>query len=207
MRRLFAGVFLALLLASGSVRADDTTAAKSYVDNVVKQATTIISQTQGGKLGGDKAKADFRVILNNSFDIPTISKFTLGSYWRVATPAQQQEFTGLIKTTILDKYADRLLESAGSKYSLDNATLLGNGDYSVPMTGYSKSGDAIAFGWRLRKFGGSFKVIDIAVEGVSMSVTHRSDFASVIERNGGKVDALLQAMRNHEFADNKAAGK
>jgi phospholipid transport system substrate-binding protein len=201
MRRLFAGVLFALLLVTGAARADDAAAAKSYVDAVVKQATDIISSTQTGKLSADQAKTNFRVILNNSFDIPTIAKFTLGHYWRTATPAQQQEFIALLKANILDKYADHTLESAGSKYTLENARALENGDYSVAMTGYSKDNEPVAFDWRLRKFGGGFKVIDIAVEGVSMSVTHRSDFASTIERNGGKVDALLNALRNHEFAD------
>jgi phospholipid transport system substrate-binding protein len=41
--------------------------------------------------------------------------------------------------------------------------------------------------WRVR--GG--KVIDVIVEGVSMSVTQRSEFSSIIQRNGGDIEALI----------------
>jgi phospholipid transport system substrate-binding protein len=52
----------------------------------------------------------------------------------------------------------------------------------------------------LRRTGNSFKVIDLAVEGVSMSVTHRTDFGSVISSNGGKVQALIDALKDKEKA-------
>ena len=36
---------------------------------------------------------------------------------------------------------------------------------------------------------------DVAVEGVSMSVTQRSEFSSVIQRGGGQIEALLDTLR------------
>jgi len=35
----------------------------------------------------------------------------------------------------------------------------------------------------------------VIVEGVSMAVTQRSEFASVIQRNGGQVEGLITALR------------
>jgi phospholipid transport system substrate-binding protein len=35
----------------------------------------------------------------------------------------------------------------------------------------------------------------VVVEGVSMAVTHRSDFGSIIQNNGGKVEALLTSLK------------
>ena len=201
MRRIVFGVLFAMVFSvNAAFAADNSAGAKAYVDNVAKQAVGIIAQTREGTLTADQAKQNFRKILNSSFDIPTIAKFTLGRYWRVATPAQQTEYTQLLQTTILDKYADNMLESAGEKYTLNAARAINDRDYSVDMTGYSKEGQSVAFGWRLREANGAFKVIDIAVEGVSMSVTHRSDFASVIERNGGQVQSLLDALKNKEFS-------
>jgi len=42
---------------------------------------------------------------------------------------------------------------------------------------------------------GQLKVSDIVVEGVSMSITQRSDYNSMLQGNGGKLDALLTALR------------
>src|SRR5438067_2408533 len=39
------------------------------------------------------------------------------------------------------------------------------------------------------------KITDVYVGGVSMKVTQRDEFSSVIQRNGGRVDALLAQLR------------
>ena len=42
---------------------------------------------------------------------------------------------------------------------------------------------------------GTTKITDLLVEGVSLRTTHRSDFASAIQSNGGTVAGLLDALR------------
>jgi len=42
---------------------------------------------------------------------------------------------------------------------------------------------------------GVYKISDVIVEGVSMSVTQRSEFASVIQRNGGQLRGVIGLMR------------
>ena len=53
--------------------------------------------------------------------------------------------------------------------------------------------------WRVRPIDNSWKIVDVAVEGVSMSATERSEFSSVIDRNGGKVQPLIDAINNHQL--------
>jgi phospholipid transport system substrate-binding protein len=47
----------------------------------------------------------------------------------------------------------------------------------------------------VRSEGGSHKIVDVLVEGVSMALTQRADFASVIQRGGGNVEVLLEHLR------------
>jgi phospholipid transport system substrate-binding protein len=50
--------------------------------------------------------------------------------------------------------------------------------------------------WRLvTDDNGSYKINDVIVEGVSMTATQRSEFAAVVQRNGGQVQSLLSMMR------------
>ena len=42
---------------------------------------------------------------------------------------------------------------------------------------------------------GGLKISDLIVEGVSLRTTYRSDVASVIQNNGGKVADLIDALR------------
>jgi phospholipid transport system substrate-binding protein len=44
------------------------------------------------------------------------------------------------------------------------------------------------------------------VEGVSMAVTQRQEFASVIQRNGGQIDALLKLLREKAGQSAEAKG-
>ena len=48
----------------------------------------------------------------------------------------------------------------------------------------------------VRKKGGAYKIVDVVVEGVSMAVTQRSDFASVIQRGGGDLNVLLAHLKS-----------
>jgi phospholipid transport system substrate-binding protein len=49
--------------------------------------------------------------------------------------------------------------------------------------------------WRVRNKGGHLGIIDVVIEGVSLSVTQRQEYASIIQRDGGKLDGLLTLMR------------
>jgi phospholipid transport system substrate-binding protein len=190
-------LFSFFAIAPQAHAADDLKQASAFVDAVASKALSTIKDKRAGKLSDDQAKTNFRKILNDAFDVPTIARFTLGKYWRVATPEQQKEFTGLIQTEILNKYADRVLGYSGDGYKMTDSKMLSD-DYAVDMT-INRANDApVDFLWRLRKFNGKFKVIDLSVEGISMSVTQRSDFASVIERNGGQVQAVIDALKNRD---------
>ena len=48
-----------------------------------------------------------------------------------------------------------------------------------------------AIDWRLVEDGQGWVVVDVVVEGVSMLLTQRNEFASIIERNGGSIRPLL----------------
>lgn len=195
---LLSALFALFLAVPAYAAADLSKEASSFVNDVASSGFNTIKDKRAGKLSNEQAKINFRKILNDAFDVPTIARFTLGRYWRVATPAEQKEFTALIQTAILDKYADRVLSYSGDGYSMNSSKAINDKDYSVAMTIKRDAGAPVDLTWRLRRFGNAFKVIDMSVEGISMSVTHRADFASIIERNGGKVQALINALKNKD---------
>ena len=47
----------------------------------------------------------------------------------------------------------------------------------------------------VKKARNKFKTMDIKVAGVSMPLTHRKEYSSVIRRRSGKVSGLLSALR------------
>lgn len=148
------------------------------------------------KVSKDQAKAVFRDLLNQNFDINTISRFVLGRYWNVATDAQKKEYQTLFEQMIVEVYAERFSQYAGEKFKVGGAQASGDNDAVVSSQVLRPSGQPpVNVSWRVRSKDGSFKIIDVIVENVSMSVTQRSEFASLIESNGGKFEALLEALR------------
>lgn len=200
---LLVAVLVALVLSGPAFAAAkehcDPKTAQAYVDNVAAKALQIIKDTQAKTLTQDAAQKEFRKILTGSFDIPTIARFTMGRYWRVATPAQQKEIIHLIQVGILDKYADKVLSFSGNKYTVNGSRVLGNGDSNVDMTVIPATEPPVSLGWRVRGGKNAMRVIDISVEGVSMSLTHREEFSEIISRNGGRVQALIDALKNKQI--------
>jgi MlaC protein len=43
--------------------------------------------------------------------------------------------------------------------------------------------------WRLAESDGRYKISDVSIDGVSMALTQRSEFAAIVQRNGGRVAA------------------
>jgi phospholipid transport system substrate-binding protein len=151
-------------------------------------------------------QARFRALLDGHFDIPAIAKFTLGRYWRTATEEQRAEFIQLFEDFIVQSYSTRFAEYRGEAFQVAGSD---NDDRGVTIV-HSRidmpSSEDVRVDWHLRPRDGSFAIVDIVVEGVSMAVTQRSEFASVIQSRGG-VAGLLDALRakNAQSADSSAA--
>jgi phospholipid transport system substrate-binding protein len=143
----------------------------------------------------------FRRLLNNSFDLDTIGRFALGRFWNTASPAQRTEYLSLFRKMVVDVYSNRFDEYKGEKIETRSFRSLGNGDtlvssFIIPNNG----GEEVRVDWRVRNRGAGYKVVDVLVAGVSMSVTQRSEFASIIQRGGGSVEALLTELRSNKSA-------
>lgn len=140
--------------------------------------------------------SSFRKLLNESFDLDTIGRFTLGRHWKTSTEAQRQEYLTLFRKMVVDVYAKRFGDYKGQRFETRGARADGDSDTIVTSYIIPGSGPEVQVDWRVRFKNGQYKIVDVIVEGVSMSVTQRSDFAAVIQRGGGDVSVLLNYLRS-----------
>ncbi len=145
----------------------------------------------------DKQRAEFRKLLTRNFDMNTIARFSLGRHWRVATKQQRDEYMKLFKAMIIDVYSERFKDYQGQQIEVTGSRKEGERDILVHSKLTQESGPDVKVDWRVRKREGRYKVIDIIVEGVSMALTQRSDFSSVVQRGGGNMEALLVHLREN----------
>lgn len=139
--------------------------------------------------------ARFRELLRDDFDVPGIARFVLGRYWNTASEEQRSEFLALFEEYIARAYATRLAEYAGEQLKVTGTRPDGDGAIVFSQI-LRPSGQApIKVDWRLTSRNGIYKISDVSVDGISMAVTQRSEFASVIQHNGGQVQGLIAMLR------------
>ena len=118
----------------------------------------------------------------------------LGRYWRQATPEQQAEYVRLFKELVMQTMAERFSWYNGETFEITGAKPVDERDTMVATRILRPSGKPpIMVDWRVRESSGSFLLIDILAEGVSLVVTQRAEAADVIGRDG--LDGLLGQMR------------
>ncbi len=168
-------------------------AAHKFISNLMEQGIGVLEDKD---ISEEKRTKKFGEILSNNFDMKTIARFSLGRYWRTSTKSEQKEYLKLFEDMIIEVYSRRFNNYDGQQIEVEFARLEGKADAIVSSFIISENGSKIHVEWRVRKKkNGDLKVIDVIVEGVSMSMTQRSDFASVIQRGGGKIEVLLAHLR------------
>ena len=194
---------LALLLLAAPARAEDMRLPASGTPaEFVQRLGDIALQSLTDK-GTPAAEREQRVrsILENYFDIQTIGRFAMGPHWRDASDMQRQEYLGLFEDSLVRTYTRRFEDYSGQVLRVGAFTPSGDNDYLVSSQVVQQDGPPVNLEWRVRQKPDGLKIVDVVVEGISMSVTQRADFSSVIQRGSDSVDALLVCLREQKRAN------
>ena len=186
MPALLAGIGLA-----PSTRAATAASPEAFISTLANEALKTLNE----RLTESEIEKRFQVLLERDFDLPRIGRFVLGRYWNGATDTEKQDFAKLFEAYVVRSYSLRFSEYSGETVkvmgarpqSADNTIVASQ---IVPPDG----GAPTKVDWIVNKKGDDYRIIDVNVEGVSMSMTHRQEFATVIEHTGGGVTALNKAL-------------
>lgn len=184
--------FAALVSVGTPVRAEANAEARAFIQRLADTAMNTVA-IKG--LSDEERSRRFRTLFVDAFDLPEIGKLVMARYWRAATPEQQQEFLRLFEDIQVYTWTRRFKDYSGETLEILGVLPEGEADVLVESRIKREKLEPIAVAWRVRKEGDGYKVLDIKVEGASMAFTHRSEYSSVIQGNGGQVEALLAALR------------
>lgn len=182
-------LFVGILISPGPAAAAADPAA--VITSLGNQALEVLGNNVDPKL----RVARFRQLFSEDFDVPGIARFVLGRYWRIATEPQQREFVKLFADYIALAYSNRLAEYSGETLRVTGSRPAPDGSVVSSEIVRPNGAPPAKVDWVLTPHDGAYKISDVVVEGVSMAVTQRSEFASVIQRNGGQVQGLITALR------------
>lgn len=137
-------------------------------------------------------EAELRQILNKSIDMKTIGRFALGKTWREIDDEQKARYLKLFRDYVLYSYSKRLLTYAGETFNVVKSRPIRR-DALVYTLINQASGEPLETYWRVRRQNNAYYVIDVIVEGISMAVTQRSEFRTVIRQRG--VEGFFDSLR------------
>ncbi len=190
IRSLIASAILIVALSAAGAARATVNDASYFINQLGNQAINTLRATN---LTLDQREARFRGLLSQSFDLRFIGRFVLGRYWRDATPDQKNDYIALYGEYLLQTYSARLGGYSGETLTITGARRANDKDIVVSTVLARPSGRPIAADWRVRMSDGRYRIIDIMIEGISMAITQRSEFASVTQRGG--LDGLLSSLR------------
>jgi phospholipid transport system substrate-binding protein len=205
-RRIIIALLALLLLGSRAFYATGQAATgntpSDFIRYLGEQAVAVLQQP-GTTL--EQRETRFRELLAAGFDMEFIGRFVMGNDWRKASPEQRADYLDLFNEYVLRTYSARFGGYAGERLNVVSERPAGQQDVLVATRIDRPSGPPINAEWRVRVIESQFRIIDVAVEGISMVMTQRSEFATVINKSG--VDGLIEILRARNDKLGATAGR
>jgi phospholipid transport system substrate-binding protein len=188
--RALAVALLLILCQAAGPRGAAAQDAAAFIQKLGNEAIQVL----GPSVSPAQRTAHFRHLFDSDFDLQGAARFVLGPNARALTPEQNQEFVTLFREYLAQAYSKRLAEYGGEPFRV--AGTRPNGEETI-VTSQIQRGNAkpVEIDWHVTDRDGRLLITDVYVDGVSMKVTHRQEFAAIIQRNGGRPEALLPALR------------
>lgn len=145
----------------------------------------------------EEQEARFRNLLREGFAVERIGKFVLGKYRRSATDQEITVFLNLFEDYIVTLYSSAFRHYSGQTFVVARIVKTRNPRDTMVVAHINPNDPEgptkVVF--QVRNSLGEYKILDVKIQGVSMIVTQRDEFTGFIRNNGGKVAALIEALR------------
>jgi phospholipid transport system substrate-binding protein len=127
------------------------------------------------------------------FDLSFMAEKSVGRYWKTATPEERALLVDTFTRYTIANYAGRFDGWSGQSFETLREEPSARGTLLVRTRLIDPEGDDVDLDYRLRSVDGSWKIIDIYLNGtVSELALRRSEYSSLIKREG--FQALLAAL-------------
>jgi phospholipid transport system substrate-binding protein len=179
--------------------APDSEKAKQFIRHGIARTIELLKRKQ---MPRPEIEKRLREELRAGFDVPTIAGFVLGPPGRQITQDQKRRYLHEFEELIVQTYTNRVfnVQPRLSSISPDIIRVTGTtpvgADQLLVHSQVNRSGaNWVKIDWRLRENDKRLMIIDIIIIGISQAQVYRSEFASVLRRNGGGIEGLIEALR------------
>ncbi len=163
---------------------------QAFVENLGGEVLAILKSPDVSQTDREKK---FRELFLSHFDVPTIGRFVIGRYWNRSSKEQQDKYLELFGDYVASIYAAQFAHYQGEGFKTLGVRKI-SADEAVVKSEIERPGNPpIAIEFRVKGQPGAYKIDDVGVEGVSLIITKRDEFSSVLSQEG--LDGVMNRMR------------
>jgi len=185
---LFSATLVPLLSAAPVLAAANV--AESFVDENIHKGLDILRDK---RLSVTQRRDQFETLLLGLVDVRRIGLFTLGQYRRTAPPEDVDAFINAFKN-----YATAAYQSYFSKYTNQTLKVIGSTERNptdfivqTQLIDPSSNQTPAEVDFRVRTDTGKPVLVDVAYQGVWLSLEQRDQFVAFLGQNNGNVRTLI----------------
>ncbi len=176
-----------LLLADGAAAAN---VAETFVDQNIQKGLEILRDK---RLSTVQRRDQFEGLLLTLVDVRRIALFTLGQYRRSAPPEDVEAFVNAFKNYATAAYQSYFAKYTNQQLKVTGSTQRNPTDFIVQTQlvdpGSSQSPAEVDF--RVRTDTGKPVLVDVAYQGIWLSLEQRDQFVAFLGQNNGSVRTLI----------------
>lgn len=156
-----------------------------------------ISQLSDQSIAESERRLRFRTLLDDNFDMPTIGRFVLGAFARRATPEERAAFLEAFRDVLTQRFLPYFRDYKGEAFQIGEV----KPDRTNPKLTlvvsqiFLADGSPLPVAWRVARRGEGYKIVDVVAEGVSLALTFRSEYSSVLKQSNGDIAELTTRLR------------
>ncbi len=189
---VFLIVFFSITFNSFSIEPD------IFVQSTVNRASKLL----GEDISKDEKMEKLKLIAKETVDIRGIGFYTLGKKRKSLNEQEKKKYAELFEGYFLKSFSSRLAEYTNPEIDVQNKEKL-NENYTIvnSILKATQERPEIKIDWRIYTKNPDNPLIrDLIIEGLSLARTQKEEFASVLNSNNDKIEALFKVLE--EFTQN-----
>ncbi len=193
-------IFISTLLSGAAFFASRPQAAMASIDPAEAYVSDIAAEVMELANSGQKGNGlrnQFAALLNRYINLKAIANYALGTYASKLPAARKDEFY-----TLVNNYSAALFVYYVDDFKGTTLEIMSNAKQGKFITIQSaikrKSGGREQVRWRLVPTGGSFRVSDVNLKGIWLTISMKDRFTKVLKQSKGNFDALFAELREAE---------
>jgi phospholipid transport system substrate-binding protein len=152
----------------------------------------LVTMKNGRTLGQSGRFMQLEPVIRRTFDIPSMTRLSVGSSWASLSEGQRQRVTESFGRYISAIYADRFDSYSGQKLQVTDEQPNAAG-VMVRSQIVKANGDPVKVDYMMHRNGDNWLISDIYLDGaISEVATRHAEFAAIIKNDG--VDGLIAAL-------------